>query len=117
MDRKPHKIAGEPLPDLFPLGRLGGTATVMADVSQDEIARVIHLHAGGTWCLPRDLLDEGDQEMNETVLADRSNGGPAGEVLSKYNVTTLMGEIKALYVITMLAGKSTYTTVCWPEER
>ncbi len=71
----------------------------------------------GTWCLPADLLDESDQEMNETVLADRSDGGPLGEVLSKFNVTTLMGETKALYVITMLAGKETYSIVCWPEER
>lgn len=48
MDRKPHKIIGEPLPDPS-LGRLTAMATVMADVSQDAIAGGIHLHAGGTW--------------------------------------------------------------------
>ena len=49
MDRSPHKIVGEPLPDLFPLGRMVATATVKAEVAQDEIGRLIHLHAGGTW--------------------------------------------------------------------
>lgn len=82
----------------------------------DQLTRIVYAHSVGQWC-DGDLLSQADQEMNETIISDRSGGQPTGEVLSKYSVTTVDGETKDIYVITMLAGIKTYTLACWPEER
>ena len=108
---------GPPLPDLFSLGRLGITPSISFLLDDVTLRKVIEMHAAGQWCDPMDLLSQDDQECNERVLADRQDGGPRGEVLSRYRVMSRTGKPVEVCVITIFSGAGTYTVQCLPEER
>jgi len=110
-------FCGPPLADLFPVGRMCMTPSVSYLLGDDTLANVMAMHAAGQWCEPKDLLTEGDQEANEYVLADRKEGGPVREILSKYKVTSRDASQVVVFVITMLDGEQTHTTICLPNER
>lgn len=109
-------FCGPPLPDLFPLGRLSMTPTVSYLLDDATLHTVLGWHAAGQWC-NQEMLSEDDQEVNERVLADRQDGGPRGELLSKYRVMSRTGKAAEVYVITILAAEETYSVVCLPDER
>ena len=86
-------------------------------LANETVAQVFALHSHGQWCEPQDLLSESDQQANRDVLTSRTMNGPHGEIISKYRVSSRVGKLIDVFVITSVNGRSAATAICLPHER